>query len=95
MQFLTLDLEKTWIEYVTKWGKNFKFYQWDLNKDDFLKTIDLPKDLVIISNVLVMYMTNEKSYDFQLFAFKGNQIYFNKFKIRKNRSKSRIKKVLK
>ena len=62
--FLVLDLEDTWSEYVKLWGKEFKFFKWDIYKDDFYKTTQVTKtDFVIISNVLVMYMTNETSYN--------------------------------
>lgn len=62
--FLVLDLEDTWAEYVKLWGKEFKFFKWDIYKDDFYKTTKVNKtDFVIISNVLVMYMTNEISYN--------------------------------
>lgn len=63
--FYVLDLEKNWGEYVRLMGPNYYFYEWDMYKDDLYKTANIKKlDFVIISNVLVMYMTNPDSYKF-------------------------------
>ena len=56
-------MAETWKEYITLWDKDFLFYKYDMYQDDLFKTIDVSTiDFIIISNVLVMYMTNEKSY---------------------------------
>lgn len=62
-RFHVLDLEKNWGKYVVLMGPNYNFYQWNMYKNDIYKTIGIKKlDFVMISNVLVMYMTNEESY---------------------------------
>jgi hypothetical protein len=63
LKFITLDLAETWKEYIPIWDKDFLFYKYDMYQDDLFKKIDVSSiDFIIISNVLVMYMTNEKSY---------------------------------
>lgn len=71
--FHILDLESNWGEYIKLFGDNFYFKKWDLYNDDLFDKIKIDKiDFVIISNFLVMYMTNKHSYDLMLKLLSNN-----------------------
>ena len=63
-KFYILDLEENWGNYINLIGDNYYFLKWNLYKDDIYKTTKLNNiDFIMIVNFLVMYMTNENSYN--------------------------------
>ena len=94
-QFFNLDLEPKWGEYTKKLGKNYQFHTWDLYKDDLYNTIGVKKvHYIMISNVLVMYMTNNFSYNLiKEYLDKGTRAIFINSRSKEIEAKYHLKKM--